>query len=104
MNEIQNLVEQIKQATNIQINKQLLHEKMLTDLHVPYYGGLFKVTPELISFLSVMRVDVTYLEDTYNNPIRVNRLDLLDLCTQHYQTVMNTWHNQFEELKRARKI
>lgn len=104
MNEIQNLTEQIRQATDIQINKQLLREKMLTDLHVPFENGLFKVTPELIAFLSVMSEDIIYLEDTYNNPIRINRLDLLALCMQHYQSVMNTWHNQFEELKRVRKI
>lgn len=104
MNEIQNLTEQIRQATDIQINKQLLREKMLTDLHVPFENGLFKVTPELIAFLSVMTEDIIYLEDTYNNPIRINRCDLLELCKQHYQSVMNIWHNQFEELKRVRKI
>jgi hypothetical protein len=26
------------------------------------------------------------------------------LCQQHYQTAMNAWHIQHEELKRARKV
>jgi hypothetical protein len=26
------------------------------------------------------------------------------LCQQHYQQVMNAWHIQYEEIRRARKV
>jgi hypothetical protein len=104
MTELDHLVTQIKQATDYQINKRILREKIQTDLHFAYNGGLFKVTPELYSFVVCWDVEEMFLEDTYQNPIKINRLEFLELCKQHYQLAMNAWHIQHEELKRARKI
>lgn len=101
---MEELINQIKQATEYQTNKRVLHEKIQTDLHIPYNNGLFKVTPELIAFLNVWSEDVLYLEDTYQNPIQINRIEFLNLCKQHYQSVMNYWHIEHEKLKRIRKI
>jgi hypothetical protein len=94
----------VRLATDYQTNKEILREKILTDLHVAHNGGLFQVTQELISFLTVMNEDVLYLEDTYHNPIEVDRLGLLILAREHYQKVMNRWHQEHNELKRIRKI
>lgn len=101
---IDQLINQIKQATDYQTNKQILKEKIQTDLLFAYNGGLFKVSQELIAFLNSWDCDELFLEDTYNNPIKINRQELLDLCKQHYQQVMNAWHIEHEELKRIRKI
>ena len=98
------LVNQVRTATDYQINKQILREKIQTDLHFAYNGGLFKATPELISFLNCYDPYEMFIEDTYQNPIRVDRRELLALAKQHYQTAMNAWHIQHEELKRVRKI
>ena len=102
--EINKLVAQIKQETDYQTNKRILKEKVQTNLHVPYNNGLFKVTPTLIAFLATWTSDTLYLEDTYENPIEIQRREFLELCTQHYQQAMNTWHIQHEEIKRARKV
>jgi hypothetical protein len=104
MSDINQLVEQVRLATDYQINKQILREKIQTDLHVSHNGGLFLVTQELISFLTVMNEDILYLEDTYHNPIEVDRVGLLILAREHYQKVMNRWHQEHNELKRIRKI
>jgi hypothetical protein len=104
MSDINQLVEQVRLATDYQINKQILREKILTDLHVAYNGGLFLVTTELIGFLSTWPRDTVYLEDTYHNPIEANRIELLTLCQEHYQRVMNRWHQEHAELKQIRKI
>ena len=101
---LENIVQEIRQATDYQTNKRILREKIQTDLHFAHAGGLFKSTPELIAFLSAWTVDELILEDTYNNPIKVSRQELLKLCQQHYQMAMNAWHIQHEELKRIRKI
>lgn len=102
--EITQLVAQIKQATDYQTNKRILKEKIQTDLHVPYNNGLFKVTPELIAFLATWTADTVYLEDTYENPIEIQRVEFLELCQQHYQQAMNAWHIQYDEIRRARKV
>ena len=104
MSDINQLVEQVQLATDYQINKQILREKILTDLHVPYNGGMFYVTPDIIAFLSTWPGDVLYIEDTFHNPIEINRIQLLELCREHYQKVMNRWHQEHAELKRIRKI
>jgi len=104
MTELENLVLEIKQSTDYQINRAILREKIQTDLHVTHNGGLFKVTPDLIGFLTVMSDEILYLEDTYNNPIEVDRLGLLITAREHYQQVMNRWHQEHAELKRLRKI
>lgn len=101
---IDQLVEQIKQSTDYQTNKRILREKIQADLHFAYNGGLFKSSPELVAFLNAWDADELFLEDTYQNPIKVDRQELLSLCKQHYQLAMNAWHIQHEELKRIRKI
>lgn len=104
MSDLEKIVNQIRLATDYQINKRILREKIQTDLHVPYNGGLFKVSPELIAFLATWDGDELFLEDTYQNPIKINRKELLDKCREHYQMIMNTWHVQHEGIRRARKI
>ena len=104
MSEINDLVEEIKLATDFQINKKILREKIQTDLHMAHNGGLFKITPELIAFIKTWPVDEIYLEDTYQNPVMVDRQTFLVTAQQHYQLVMNRWHNEYEQLKKIRKI
>jgi hypothetical protein len=104
MNEIEDLVAQVRQATHYQTNKNMLRERIQTDLHVPYNNGLFKITPDLLAFVATWPLDTLYLEDTYQNPIEVDRQIFLVTAQQHYQTVMNTWHQQHAELKTIRKI
>jgi hypothetical protein len=104
MTELDQLTAQIKQATDYQINKQILREKIQTDLHFAHNGGLFKASMELIAFLNCYDLYEMVIEDTYQNPIRVKREELLELAKQHYQMAMNAWHIQHEEIKRARKV
>ena len=104
MTTIDSLVAEIKQATDYQANKRTLREKIQTDLHFTHNGGLFKITPELLAFVKTWPVDELYLEDVYENPIKVDRQIFLVTAQQHYQTVMNTWHQQHEELKTKRRI
>jgi hypothetical protein len=104
MTELDQLTKQIRQATDYQTNKQILREKIQADLHFAYNGGLFKTSLELIGFINAWDSETLYLEDTYENPIEINRDEFLSLCRQQYQQVMNTWHIEHEELKRARKV
>jgi hypothetical protein len=104
MSDINDIIDQIKQSTDYQTNKRILREKILTDLHVPYNGGMFKVDMSLLSFLATWDQDTLYLEDTYQNPIEIKRQEFLTLCRQHYQQVMNTWHQQHATLRQIRKI
>ena len=98
------LVDQIRVATDYQKNKQALRDKILTDLHLSYAGGLFLIDMNLLAFLATWSSDELYIQDIYENPIRVVRQELLSRAQQHYQSVMNTWHIEHEKLKQIRKI
>ena len=104
MTTLDTLVAEIRQATDFQANKRTLREKIQTDLHMTHNGGLFKITPELLAFIKTWPVDELYLEDVYENPIKIDRQVFLVTAQQHYHTVMNTWHQQYEELKTKRRI
>jgi len=104
MSELEKITDEIRRATDYQINKKILREKIQTDLHVAYNGGLFKVTPELLAFVATYRYTTMYIEDTYHNPIEVERDEFRTLCEEHYQLVMNRWHQEHNELKRIRKV
>lgn len=104
MNKIDSIVTEVRRATDFQLNKRILREKIQTDLHMTHNGGMFKVTPELLAFVKTWPVDELYLEDIYENPIQIDRQVFLVTAQQHYQTVMNQWHHDYEELKKIRKI
>ena len=104
MSNINLLVDEIRLATDYQINKRILREKIQTDLHLTHNGGLFKITPELLGFVKTWPVDEIFLEDVYQNPVQIDRQVFLITAQQHYQQVMNRWHNEHEELKKIRKI
>lgn len=104
MSDITQTVKLVKQATNYQTNKKILREKILGDLHLAYSGGMFKITSELIAFLATWPMEELFLEDIYQNPIQINRIELLQLAQQHYHKVMNFWHQEHEQLKSIRKI
>lgn len=104
MTQTEDIVTQIKQSTDYQINKRILREKILTDLHLPYKNGLFKISPELLAFVATWPTDIIYLEDVYQNPIEIDKQIFLVKAQQHYYKIMNEWHQQHEQLKKIRKI
>lgn len=101
---IDSIIDQIKQSTNYQINKKILKEKILTELHMPYNNGLFKISPELFAFVSVWPDENLFIEDVYENPIFIEKSSFLNQAKEHYFSVMNKWHIQHEELKKTRKV
>jgi hypothetical protein len=104
MTDINPLVEEVKRATSYATNKQILREKIQTDLHMTYNNGLFKITPALLAFVATWPTEWLYIEDVYQNPIEVEKQIFLVKAQQHYQQVMNEWHIQHNELKQIRKI
>jgi hypothetical protein len=100
----EDIVTQIKLSTDYQINKRILREKIQTDLHLAHSGGLFKITPELLAFVSTWPTDFLYIEDTYQNPIEVEKQVFLAQAQQCYFKAMNRWHEEHDKLKKQRKI
>jgi hypothetical protein len=98
------IVTQVKQATDYQKNKQVLREKIVAELHMPFEGGLFHLTPSLMAFVETWPQEDLFLEDVYSNPIPINRQKFMNLARERYQSVMNDWHIKHLELKSVRKV
>lgn len=85
--------------------KQYLKEKYEAKLLVAEQGGLWKADQETISFLSIMINDYddkVILMDTFQNPVLVDRSELLSKLKEVYRSVMTEWHNEWKELENKR--
>lgn len=84
-------------------HKKNLRETALASLVVPYAGGVFNASINLIAYLMVSQADTVYVEDIYNNPIEANRTLLLLALQTAYDTSMQTWHMELEKSNRIRR-
>lgn len=83
--------------------KAYLKDKYDSKLIVASQGGLWRADQQTISFLSAMNNDnFTVIIDTFNNPVHVNRDQLLELLQTTYNTVMLEWHKEWKELEGKR--
>jgi len=98
------IITQIKQSTDFHTNKRVLSEKIRTQLHLTHNSGLFLVSPELIGFLNAWDANELVIPDCYDTPVKINRKEFLELCKQHYKTVLNEYYVQYEQLRTIRKV
>jgi hypothetical protein len=82
--------------------KDYLKEKYDAKLLVAEQGGLWKADQQTIAFLSASNNESIILIDTFDNPVKVNRKELLDKLTASYWTVMKEWHDEWKELESKR--
>jgi hypothetical protein len=85
--------------------KAYLSEKFNAKLIVAEQGGLWKADQQTISFLSSMINDYddrVVLMDTFQNPVLVDRSELLSKLKSVYNTVMAEWYNEWKELENKR--
>jgi len=81
-------------------SKQYLKEKYTNQLTVAYSGGMFKIDQTLISFLSQTECDI--ITDIYDNPVRINRVEFLNMATTTYNQVMSKWLEETDNLSKMR--
>lgn len=83
--------------------KDYLKEKYEAKLLIAEQGGLWKADKETIAFLKSWQVtDEIVLIDTFNNPVKVDRISLLIKLQDTYQSVMNEWYDEWKELESKR--
>lgn len=82
--------------------KIYLQEKYENKFSVAAQNGLWLADSETIGLLSAFDTDKLILIDMYDNPIEVNRLELLDVLKSVYQSAMKDWLVEFKELKNKR--
>jgi len=96
------IIKNVKVRFDHNQNKQLLKEKYESKMLFAFEGGMWKASPELIVTLATFTEDTIVLIDMYDNPVQVNKKELLSKTKQHWQEQMNGWLIEFQESSRQR--
>ena len=98
----ESLINQAKAKFNHNLAKAYIKEKYQNKLIFADQGGLWKATAEFISALNSNPADQLILIDTYENPIKIDRKQLLDKASIHYTKVMEEYLTEWTKLKQIR--
>lgn len=91
------------------LNNQLsqLQHKAETQLLHSVNGGTFPITPELISFVSILlsKQEEAILLDKNNTPILIENLqDFFDTILDRYNEVTKDMHEEVSRIRKARSV
>ena len=82
--------------------KAYLKEKYSSKLVIAEQGGLWKADAETIGFLNSFSDETLVVIDTFDNPVKVDRSQLLESLTKTYTNIMTEWNSEWKELERKR--
>jgi hypothetical protein len=82
--------------------RRLLKEKYQAKLVFGFNGGMFRATPEMITFLSLYGDQRIVVQDLYENPVEVNAQELVDLMKTRHQEQMNAWLIEYQAVGKNR--
>ena len=96
------LISEAKARFNHNSAKAYLKDKYESKLIVAEQGGLWKADQQTITFLLSMSNSELVLMDTFDNPVKVDRLSLTYKLVEVYNSVMTEWANEWKELEQKR--
>jgi hypothetical protein len=96
------LIAEAKARFNHNAAKAQLKDKYDGKFIVADQGGLWKATPELITFLATNTDEVVIIIDNFDNPVLANRVQLHDILHKTYNDVMTLWYKEWVELESKR--
>lgn len=82
--------------------KRVLKEKYQAKLNFGWNGGMFRASPEMISFLSLYADQDIVVQDLYENPVAVNAKDLCEHMKLRMQEQMTAWLYDYNALTARR--
>jgi hypothetical protein len=82
--------------------RRLLKEKYQAKLVFGHNGGMFRATPEMITFLSLYNNEKIVVQDLYENPIEINAKEVCELMKTRLQEQMNAWLVDYQEVNKNR--
>ena len=82
--------------------RRTLKEKYQAKLTFAYNGGMWRASPEMITFLSLYGEEEIVVLDLYENPVQVDTKELYAQSQQRWQEQMTAWLLEHEELSKKR--
>ena len=96
------LITEAKARFNHNSAKAYLKDKYDSKFIVADQSGLWKANLETINFLNASSDEQLILIDTFNNPVKVNRINLLHKLADTYKNTMEEWYSEWVELEKKR--
>lgn len=87
----QDIVEHARSRLDHAAARKTLREKYEARMIFGYNGGLFRATPEMISFLNLYGDQRIVVKDLHDTPIEVLSNDLCEQMRDRLQEQMNAW-------------
>jgi hypothetical protein len=108
---MENLETHARERFELNRQKQTLKEQQQQRLTVTYNGGLFCVDMTLLNYLYMKNANAglfnqstkSILPDSYDTPIEIDCVELVELCDARWNEVHNDWYNDYQELKTKRR-
>ena len=82
--------------------RRLLKEKYQAKMVFGHNGGMFRATPEMITFLSLYNDERIVVQDLYENPIEINAKEVCELMKARFQEQMTAWLVDYQEANKNR--
>jgi len=96
------LITEAKARFNHNSAKAYLKDKYDSKFIVADQNGLWRANLEIINFLTATSNKEVIIIDTFNNPVKVIRQELLDKLSVVYKTTMEEWYTEWAELEKKR--
>ena len=96
------LITEAKARFNHNSAKTYLKDKYDSKFIVADQNGLWRANLETINFLTATTDEDVIIIDTFNNPVKVIRKELLYKLSTVYKTTMEEWYNEWVELEKQR--
>ena len=96
------LITEAKARFNHNSAKAYLKDKYDSKFIVADQNGLWRANLETINFLTATSDAEVIIIDTFNNPVKVIRQELLDKLNTVYKTTMEEWYTEWVELEKQR--
>ncbi len=100
--DVSTLISQAKARFNHNSAKEYLKQKYNSKLLIAEQGGLWRADQQTIGFLSGIDNEYLVLLDTYDNPVKVNRQELLNKLKSVYASNMEEYYREYKELETKR--
>jgi hypothetical protein len=83
--------------------KKILKEKYEARMLFAYSGGMWRAGPELHTMIFTCgRMGEIVLPDLYENPVRVDSVELMKLSQERWNEQMNAWLVEWTDLQKQR--
>jgi hypothetical protein len=97
------LIKQARSRFDHAAARRVLKEKYQAKMLFAHAGGMWRAGPELNTMIFTCgRMGEIVLPDLYENPVKVNSVELMKLSQERWNEQMNAWLVEHEELSRQR--